>query len=64
MNTNLLLMLVAIIVIVSGVSLGFFMNSLWDDTKLITNVNLDSDSDTGQDNYYYSGHSIPTSYPL
>ena len=64
MNTNLILMLVAILVIVSGVSFGFFMNSLWDDSKLITYINLDSDSAGQDNNYYYSGHHIPTTYPL
>jgi len=66
MNTKLLLMLAAILVIGSGVSLGFFMNSLWDDGKVLNFVNLDSDSDTGQqNNNYYSDHTIiPPTYPL
>jgi hypothetical protein len=45
MNTSLLLTLIAILVIGSGVSLGIFMNSLWDDNKLISYLGLDSDSD-------------------
>ena len=45
MNTSLMLMLVTILVLGSGVSLGIFMNSLWDDNKLISYLGLESDSD-------------------
>jgi hypothetical protein len=45
MYTNLLLMLATILVVGSGVSLVFFMNSLWDDNKFISYFDSDSDSD-------------------
>jgi len=57
-------MLAAILVIGSGVSLGFFMNSLWDDSKVLNYVNLDSDSDTGQNINDYSHHTVHATYPL
>ena len=38
-------MLATILVVGSGVSLVFFMNSLWDDNKFISYFDSDSDSD-------------------
>lgn len=60
MHTNLLLMIVAILVVGSGVSLVCFMNSLWDDNKLITYLYLDSDSDVDNS----SEDSISANSPL
>ena len=64
MKTNLILMLVAILIVGSGTTLVIFMNSLWDDSKLLTYIDLDSDSDTGPDIKDYSDDSIPTDYAL
>ena len=57
-------MLAAILMVGSGATLVIFMNSLWDDSKLLTYVDLDTDSDTGQDIDNYADDSIPTHYVL
>ena len=58
-------MLAAILVLGSGATLAIFMNSLWDDSKLLTYIDLDKDSDPGQDmDDDYADDSIPTHYAL
>ena len=37
-------MLAAILMVGSGATLVIFMNSLWDDSKLLTYIDLDTDS--------------------
>ena len=64
METDLMLMLVAILVLGSGATLAIFMNSLWDDGKLFTHINLDKDSDAGQDIGDYAYDTIPTHYAM
>ena len=57
-------MLAAILVVGSGATLVIFMNASWDDSKLLTYIDLDTDSDAGQDIQDYSDDSIPTHYAL
>ena len=57
-------MLAAILMVGSGATLVIFMNSLWDDSKLLTYIDLDTDSDAGHDIQDYSDDSIPTHYAL
>ena len=66
MQTNLILMLASILMVGGGVTLTIFMNSLWDDSKLLTYIDLDTDSDPIQDtdNYADDNNSIPTQYSL
>jgi hypothetical protein len=64
METDLMLMLAAILVLGSGATLAIFMNSLWDDSKLLTYIDLDKDSDAGQDIDDYADDIIPTHYAL
>ena len=64
MKTNLILMLAAILMVGSGATLVIFMNSLWDDSKLLTYIDLDTDSDAGQDIDDYADDTIPTHYAL
>ena len=49
MNNNLILMFVAILVMGSGISLAVFMNSLWNDNKLISYIDFDTDTDSDSD---------------
>jgi hypothetical protein len=59
-------MLASILMVGGGVTLTIFMNSLWDDSKLLTYIDLDTDSDPIQDtdNYADDNNSIPTQYSL
>jgi hypothetical protein len=49
MSTNMILMLAAFLVVISGVSLAVFMNSLVDDNTASLYLDLDPESDI--DNY-------------
>ena len=60
MSTNMILMLAAFLVVVSGVSLAVFMNSLWDDNTANRYLDLDSESDI--DNY--TDNSFSANSPL
>ena len=60
MSTNMILMLAAFLVVISGVSLVFFMNSLWDDNTADPYLDLDPESDI--DNY--TGNSFAANSPL
>ena len=60
MSTNMILMLAAFLVIISGVSLVFFMNSLWDDNT--ANLYLDLDPESDIDNY--TGNGFAANSPL
>jgi hypothetical protein len=60
MSTNMILMLAAFLVVISGVSLVFFMNSLWDDNT--ANLYLDLDPESDIDNY--TDNSFSANSPL
>ena len=60
MNTNIMLILTAILVVISGVSLAVFMNSLVDDNT--ANLYLDLDPESDIDNY--TGNSFAANSPL
>ena len=53
MITNMILMLAAFLVVISGVSLAVFMNSLVDDNT--ANLYLDLDPESDIDNYTSNG---------
>ena len=55
-------MLAAILMVGSGATLVIFMNSLWNDSKLLTYIDLDSD--TGPDSHHYSHDSISATNAL
>ena len=60
MSTNMILMLTAFLVVISGVSLAVFMNSLVDDNT--ANLYLDLDPESDIDNY--TSNSFAANSPL
>ena len=55
-------MLAAIFMVGSGATLVIFMNSSWDDSKVLTYIDLDSDTDP--DTHHYSHDSISATNAL
>ena len=60
MSTNMILMLTAFLVVISGVSLAVFMNSLMDDNTANLYLHLNPESDI--DNY--TSNSFAANSPL